>query len=200
MVWVYDHTQSVLVAMLMHVPIIVGNFVLLDSPGAGGGARPDLYPRLRCNAVGPRGRSCRGQPQKALARRAHACHSTHTRWCEYVMNEETARRSMSERVRRSPAHDDHNASRWKVRWRVSEAMRVPAERTGPVGDRVRTLSGRSSITGSWRSVTPAPSMRTLSTGYQRPHPRIITRRCPFHLLTATTGPKGQLTCVVPRKA
>lgn len=32
MVWVYDHTQSVLMAMLMHVAIIVGNFVLLDSP------------------------------------------------------------------------------------------------------------------------------------------------------------------------
>src|SRR5579859_8164794 len=43
-------------------------------------------------------------------------------------------------------------------------------------------------------------MRTLSTGYQRPHPRIITRSCPFHLLTATTDPSGQLTCVVPRKA
>jgi hypothetical protein len=44
------------------------------------------------------------------------------------------------------------------------------------------------------------SMRTLSTGYQRLHPRIIARSCPFHLLTATTGPRGQLTCVVPRKA
>ena len=41
--------------------------------------------------------------------------------CEYVMNE-AARRSMSEHVPRSPAHDDHNASRWKVRWRVSEAI------------------------------------------------------------------------------
>lgn len=37
-------------------------------------------------------------------------------------------------------------------------------------------------------------MRTLSTGCQRPHPRIITRSCPFHLLTATTRPRGQLTC------
>jgi hypothetical protein len=45
-----------------------------------------------------------------------------------------------------------------------------------------------------------PSMRTLSTGYQRPHPRIITRSCPFHRLTATTCPQGQLTCVVPWKA
>ena len=38
-----------------------------------------------------------------------------------------------------------------------------------------------------------PSMRTLSTGYQRPHPRIITRSSPFLLLMTTTGPQGQLT-------
>src|SRR5258707_859969 len=43
-------------------------------------------------------------------------------------------------------------------------------------------------------------MRTLSTGYQRPHPRIITCSCPLHLLTATTDPQGQLTCVVLWKA
>jgi hypothetical protein len=51
-----------------------------------------------------------------------------------------------------------------------------------------------------RSWDPAPSMRTLSTGYQRPQPRIITRSCPFHLLTATIRPSGQLTCTVPKKA
>ena len=28
MVWVYDHTKSLLVAMLMHVPIVVGQFIL----------------------------------------------------------------------------------------------------------------------------------------------------------------------------
>ena len=44
------------------------------------------------------------------------------------------------------------------------------------------------------------SMLTCSTGYQRPQPRTITRSCPFHLLMATTGPMGQLTRVLPRKA
>ncbi len=43
-------------------------------------------------------------------------------------------------------------------------------------------------------------MLTCSTGYQRPQPRTITRSCPFHLLMATTGPMGQLTRVLPRKA
>ena len=35
------------------------------------------------------------------------------------------------------------------------------------------------------------SMYTLSTGYQRPQPRIITRSRPFHRLTATTRPSGR---------
>jgi hypothetical protein len=29
MVWVYEHTQSLLMVMLMHVPIVVGQFVLI---------------------------------------------------------------------------------------------------------------------------------------------------------------------------
>lgn len=33
MVWVYDHTQSLLVAMLMHMTIDIGAFVFLISPG-----------------------------------------------------------------------------------------------------------------------------------------------------------------------
>src|SRR5690349_19296201 len=43
-------------------------------------------------------------------------------------------------------------------------------------------------------------MLTLSTAYQRPQPRIITKRRPFLLRTATIGPMGQLTRVLPRKA
>ncbi|MBE3558893.1 MAG: CPBP family intramembrane metalloprotease [Ktedonobacteraceae bacterium] len=39
MVWVYDQTRSVLVAILMHLPIIVGTFVLLSPAMAG---IPDL--------------------------------------------------------------------------------------------------------------------------------------------------------------
>ena len=35
MVWVYDHTKSLLVAILMHVPIVVGQFVLIP-PGLSG--------------------------------------------------------------------------------------------------------------------------------------------------------------------
>src|SRR5579859_1935207 len=49
-------------------------------------------------------------------------------------------------------------------------------------------------------VTTVLSMYTLSTGYQRPQPRIITRSRPFHRLTATTRPQEYLTCVVPWKA
>jgi len=51
-------------------------------------------------------------------------------------------------------------------------------------------TGGESLVPSWRSAAPAHSMRTLSTGYQRGHPRIITRRCPFHRLTATTCRKA----------
>jgi uncharacterized protein len=40
MVWVYDHTQSVLMAVLMHLSIIVYPFLLLGSPAMVGG--PDL--------------------------------------------------------------------------------------------------------------------------------------------------------------
>ena len=35
MVWVYDHTQSVLMAMLMHLPLIVFAFVLLTPAKVG---------------------------------------------------------------------------------------------------------------------------------------------------------------------
>jgi membrane protease YdiL (CAAX protease family) len=80
MVWVYDHTQSVPMAMLMHVSLTVYTFVVPGSPAIAGVPRADLYPRLRCDAVGRRGRGRGGQPQKAPARGTHACHSTHTRW------------------------------------------------------------------------------------------------------------------------
>ena len=68
------------------------------------------------------------------------------------------------------------------------------------GFRARTPPGACGLVLYWRGWGPAPSILTLSTGYQRPHPRIITRSCPFLLLIATTGPMGQLTRVVPRKA
>src|SRR5579859_548282 len=44
------------------------------------------------------------------------------------------------------------------------------------------------------------SMFTLSTGYQRPHPRIRARSWPFLLRIATTFPMGQFTRVQPRNA
>jgi len=31
MVWVYDHTESLLMGMLMHVPIVVSSFVLIPT-------------------------------------------------------------------------------------------------------------------------------------------------------------------------
>ena len=46
MVWVYDHTQSVLMAVLMHLSINIYAYVLPGSParlsGDGRGSRPDL--------------------------------------------------------------------------------------------------------------------------------------------------------------
>ena len=68
MVWVYSHTQSVLMAMLMHLTISVMAF-LMASPAMVGA--PDLIfqPHLRCDAVGLRGRRRGGRPHKALATR-----------------------------------------------------------------------------------------------------------------------------------
>jgi hypothetical protein len=43
-------------------------------------------------------------------------------------------------------------------------------------------------------------MVTHSTGYQRPHPRIRARSCPFLLLMAITCPSGHCTLLHPRKA
>jgi hypothetical protein len=48
MVWVYDHTQSVLMAMLMHLPLIVFLFVLLTPAMAG---VPDLIFNLVLGAT-----------------------------------------------------------------------------------------------------------------------------------------------------
>jgi hypothetical protein len=69
-----------------------------------------------------------------------------------------------------------------------------------VGDRASTPAGENQIGSSWSSWGPVRSILTLSTGYQRLQPRIITRSCPFHLLTATIGPSGQLTRIVPKNA
>src|SRR5205823_9480484 len=76
----------------------------------------------------------------------------------------------------------------------------PAERAGPVGDRASTPAGGNQIGSSWSSWGPVRSILTLSTGYQHLQPRIITRSWPFHLLTATIDPSGQLTRIVPKNA
>jgi membrane protease YdiL (CAAX protease family) len=49
MVWVYDRTQSVLMAMLMHLAIVVSGFVLLGSPAMAG--VPDLIFNLVLGAA-----------------------------------------------------------------------------------------------------------------------------------------------------
>src|SRR6266496_1215833 len=51
-----------------------------------------------------------------------------------------------------------------------------------------------------RSRHPCPSMFTLSTGYQRPQPRISARSWPFRLLIATIFPMGQDTRALPMNA
>jgi hypothetical protein len=50
----------------------------------------------------------------------------------------------------------------------------------PWGDRASTPAGGNQIGSSWSSWGPVRSILTLSTGYQRLQPRIITRSCPFH--------------------
>ena len=53
MVWVYDRTQSVLMAMLMRLPLVVS---YPHFSGDGRCTGPGLQPCLRCDVVGRRGR------------------------------------------------------------------------------------------------------------------------------------------------
>ena len=79
MVWVYDHTQSVLVAMLMHLSLIVCTFVLLPSPALVGvpgltfilvsGAT--LWVIIAVVAVASRGKRSRGE-HTSVPRLPHA--------------------------------------------------------------------------------------------------------------------------------
>ena len=76
MVWVYDHTQSVLLAMLMHLPLIVFLFNLVGPAMAG---VPELIFNLVLGTtlwvLPPRSR----RPTQKAPRGTHARHSIQTR-------------------------------------------------------------------------------------------------------------------------
>ena len=77
MVWVYDHTQSVLMAVLMHLVGVACAFVLLSSAMVG---VPDLIFNLVFGAtLWVFVASVAAADRRKLARGRHACHSTHTR-------------------------------------------------------------------------------------------------------------------------
>src|SRR5438874_3196054 len=100
-------------------------------------------------------------------------------------------------ARSCPARQDHSPVHAPVQGTPRQdqqgGSKHPAERAGPVGDRASTPAEGNQIGSSWSSAMPVRSILTLSTGYQHLQPRIITRSWPFHLLTATIDPSGQLT-------
>ncbi len=64
----------------------------------------------------------------------------------------------------------------------------------------RCESSANLTTGCARIGGAPATMSTSSTGYQRPHPKIIAWCCPFLRRIPTTRPIGQLTLVLPTKA
>ena len=65
------------------------------------------------------------------------------------------------------------------------------------GFRARTPPGACGLVLYWRGWGPAPSILTLSTGYQRPHPRIITPQLPLPPSDRDDRPHGTTD---PRRA